>query len=106
MDIGLGVISKEFAVDRAAALVGPAIGDVPFLVNFGGDLYASSPRSGGRPWGIGVDDPAHPGTAALYRLELPQGGMATNRDARPFLNVNCVRMGHLLNPVNAWTACI
>jgi thiamine biosynthesis lipoprotein len=102
MEIDLGGIGKEYAVDRASALVAQEVGDVPFLVNFGGDLYANSPREGGRPWGIGVDDPDRPGVAALYRLELPQGGLATSGDARRYVVWNGIRLGHILNPKTGW----
>ena len=40
MEIDLGGIGKEYAVDRAAALVARAIPSA-FVVNFGGDLYAN-----------------------------------------------------------------
>ena len=102
MEIDLGGIGKEYAVDRAAALVRQEVGDVPFLVNFGGDLFANSPRSGGRAWGVGVDDPDRPGKAALYRLDLPHGGMATSGDARRFVMWNGTRLGHILNPKTGW----
>ncbi|HXH28053.1 MAG TPA: FAD:protein FMN transferase, partial [Candidatus Polarisedimenticolia bacterium] len=53
MEIDLGGIGKEYAVDRAAALVAAEIDDA-VLVNFGGDLYASGWRRGERPWRVGL----------------------------------------------------
>jgi thiamine biosynthesis lipoprotein len=101
MEIDLGGIGKEYAVDRAAALVASSIG-CSFLLNFGGDLHASAPRQGGRPWIVGVDDPDRLGVAALYRIELPYGGLATSGDARRFVLWNGKRLGHILNPKTGW----
>ena len=101
MEIDLGGIGKEYAVDRASALVAAEIPDA-FLVNFGGDLYASGARRGSRPWGIGLDDPEKTGEAAVYRIELSQGGLATSGDARRFVLWNGRRFGHILNPKTGW----
>jgi thiamine biosynthesis lipoprotein len=101
MEIDLGGIGKEYAVDRAATLVAAAIG-AAFLVNFGGDLFASGPRRGGRAWGVGLDDPARTGQGALYRIDLPRGGLATSGDARRFVMHQGRRLGHILNPKTGW----
>jgi thiamine biosynthesis lipoprotein len=101
MEIDLGGVGKEYAVDRAASLVAAAIG-APFLVNFGGDLCASGPRRGGRAWGVGLDDPERTGQGALYRIDLPRGGLATSGDARRFVLHQGRRLGHILNPKTGW----
>lgn len=101
MEIDLGALGKEYAVDRAAALIAAEIQD-PVLVNFGGDLRASGPRRGGRPWGVGIDDPRRPGEAALYRIELRGGALATSGDARRFVLHRGKRLGHILNPKTGW----
>jgi thiamine biosynthesis lipoprotein len=101
MEIDLGGIAKEYGVDRAAALLGEAI-DSPFIVNFGGDLVATGPRSGGRSWAVGIDDPGRPGEAALYRIELERGGLATSGDARRYVMNRGRRLGHILDPRTGW----
>lgn len=101
MEIDLGGIGKEYAVDRAAALVA-ARSASPFLLNFGGDLYASRPRRGNLPWIVGVDDPARTGESALYRVEFPRGGIATSGDARRFVQWRGRRLGHILDPRTGW----
>ena len=53
MEIDLGGIGKEYAVDRAAALVRPL--STHCLLNFGGDLLALGPQSGGVPWRVGIE---------------------------------------------------
>jgi thiamine biosynthesis lipoprotein len=101
MEIDLGGIGKEYAVDRAAARAAAAAGGA-VLVNFGGDLLASGPRRDGRPWVVGVEDPATPGAGPLGRLELERGALATSGDARRFVLVAGRRLGHILDPRTGW----
>ena len=101
MEIDLGGIGKEYAVDRAAARVA-AETRAAHLVNFGGDLYASGLQRGERPWSVGVDDPARTGEAAVLRLEFDFGGLATSGDARRFVTWQGRRLGHILDPRTGW----
>jgi thiamine biosynthesis lipoprotein len=101
MEIDLGGLGKEYAVDRAAGEVARVVRDA-FLVNFGGDLFASGSRRGGRAWVVGVDDPARTGSAQVLRLELARGALATSGDARRFVLVNGRRLGHILDPRTGW----
>jgi thiamine biosynthesis lipoprotein len=87
--------------DRAAGLIAARTG-CAHLVNFGGDLFASGPRRGGRPWIVGVDDPDRTGEAALFRIELTRGGLATTGDARRYVLWKGRRLGHILNPKTGW----
>ncbi len=101
MEIDLGGIGKEYAVDRAAARVAGEIDDA-FLVNFGGDLFASGPRRGDEPWHVGVDDPERTGDAVLYRIALRSGALATSGDARRYVVHRGRRLGHILDPTTGW----
>jgi thiamine biosynthesis lipoprotein len=101
MEIDLGGLGKEYAVDRAAAQVA-AVTPSAALVNFGGDLFASGPRRGDRPWLVGVEDPAAPGTGQKLRLALERGALATSGDARRFVLVGGRRLGHILDPRTGW----
>jgi thiamine biosynthesis lipoprotein len=101
MEIDFGGIGKEYAVDRAAGLLA-ARSPRAFLVNFGGDLFASHARREGQPWAVGVDDPTRPGEASVYRLEFAHGGLATSGDARRFVLHHGKRLGHILNPKTGW----
>ena len=101
MEIDFGGIGKEYAVDRAAARVA-ALTSCPFLIHFGGDHYASGPRRGGRPWVVGIDDPARPGEAARWALEFERGGIATSGDARRYVTWQGRRLPHILDPLTGW----
>ena len=101
MEIDLGGIGKEYAVDRAASRLREQTPH-SILVNFGGDLFASGPRRGQHPWIVGIDDPARTGEAAVGRLELTRAGLATSGDARRFVIWNGRRLGHILDPYTGW----
>lgn len=108
MEIDLGGIGKEYAVDRTARLL-ERLTDTSFLINYGGDLYANKPRRDGSGWIIGVEHPDHSDTAninlpsaAVDSFELHRGGIATSGDARRFLLKNGIRYSHILNPLTGW----
>jgi thiamine biosynthesis lipoprotein len=101
MEIDLGGIGKEYAVDRAAVLVAGKT-RAAFLVNFGGDLYASGARTGGRPWAVGVEDPDQVEGTPLLKLEITRAAVATSGDARRFVRHQGRRLGHVLDPVTGW----
>lgn len=102
MQIDLGGIGKEYAVDHVAKLLKQRAPDVNVLVNFGGDLVASGPRLNAVPWTVGVDDPAQTGEKAVAGVELSKGAFATSGDARRFLLRDNVRYSHILNPKTGW----
>jgi thiamine biosynthesis lipoprotein len=99
MEIDLGGIGKEYAVDRAAALVRPLSSQC--LLNFGGDLRALGPHTDGKPWRVGVESLADSATAARH-IELTVGALATSGDARRYLSKDGVRYGHILDPTTGW----
>ena len=96
MELDLGGIAKEYAVDKALGAV-RQITALPALVNFGGDLRVSGLRRNGVRWKVAIESvDAHGQVAAL--LELADGAIATSGDARRFLLKDGVRYGHILNP--------
>ena len=98
MQIDLGGIAKEYAVDKAAGLVAQA-SHVACLVNFGGDLFATSAPGGTEGWQVGVDAV---GGESVKRIRLARGGLATSGDARRFVLKNGVRYSHILDPTTGW----
>ncbi len=96
MEIDLGGLGKEYAVDRALGAVRAATAE-PALVNFGGDLVVSGPRKSGERWKVAIESVDHSGQMAAM-LELADGALATSGDARRFLLKDGVRYGHILDP--------
>ncbi|MEY4747826.1 MAG: hypothetical protein RIQ60_40 [Pseudomonadota bacterium] len=105
MQLDLGGIGKEYAVDRVLGLLMQRC-EWPLLVNFGGDLAVSGPQRGGAPWRVGIERPAGSVAAAPEAgelvLELSHGALATSGDARRYLLKDGVRYGHILDPRNGW----
>jgi thiamine biosynthesis lipoprotein len=102
MEIDLGGIGKEYAVDRCAALLRKN-SELACLVNFGGDLAAiGSPHNRPAGWRVGIAalDARRP--AAERTLNLKVGGLATSGDARRFLQKDGVRYSHILDPKTGW----
>ena len=100
MEIDLGGIGKEYAVDRVASLLSERTA-AAVLVNFGGDLRAQGRRRDGRPWEVGVELPGRTGAAGV-EVELARGALATSGDAHRYLRRNGVRYPHILNPLTGW----
>lgn len=102
MEIDLGGIGKEYAVDQAAKLMKNNAPDVNALINFGGDLVATGPRLNEVPWSVGVDDPSRTGEQAVGGVQLSKGALATSGDARRYLLKDNIRYSHILNPKTGW----
>jgi thiamine biosynthesis lipoprotein len=100
MEIDLGGIGKEYAVDRALLLARAAT-DAPLLVNFGGDLRISGPRRDGSPWHVAIADVDQVG-ATSGLLELSHGALATSGDTYRYVRDRGVRYGHVLDPRSGW----
>jgi len=99
MELDLGGIGKEYAVDRAYDQL-VACSPVPFLVNFGGDLRASRPLPHG-PWKVGIERPGAVQNAAMM-LDLEYGALATSGDSHRFLLKDGLRFSHVLDPRTGW----
>ncbi len=101
MEIDLGGIGKEYAVDRTALLIRPYMKS-GVLINYGGDLYAPGPRQDGSPWEIAIEDPQASNKSQLAVVSLKSGAVATSGDARRYLIKDGLRYGHILDPLTGW----
>ena len=101
MQIDLGGVGKEYAVDRAAELLRKAT-PASCLVNFGGDLAVTHRSPQREAWKVGIEalDTARPLAERLLSLQV--GALATSGDARRFLLKDGIRYGHILDPKTGW----
>ena len=100
MEIDLGGIGKEYAVDRTAMIL-QQLTKESMLINYGGDIFATIPRKNGKGWLVGVEDPdesSYKQEKAIKEYELLQGGLATSGDARRYLLKDGIRYSHVLDP--------
>jgi len=106
MEIDLGGIGKEYAVDQATQHI-MSQSTVSCLINFGGDIRTTGPRKDNAGWRIGIESTGttldHP--AAIKSLNLKHGAIATSGSAKRFLLKDGIRYSHILNPKTGWPIC-
>jgi thiamine biosynthesis lipoprotein len=96
MALDLGACVKGYAVDRATAVMrGRGLNN--FMVNLGGNIYASGVRPDGMPWKIGLRDPRD-GSAISGVIQLSNEGVATSGDYERMFVRNGKRYCHIVNP--------
>jgi len=103
MEIDLGGIGKEYAVDQATQQI-MAQHNTSCLINFGGDIRTTGPRKGDTGWMIGIEstDSAFVQPVAVKSLCLKHGAIATSGNAKRFLLKDGIRYSHILNPKTGW----
>jgi len=99
ISLDLGSIAKGYGVDQLSALIREN-GYQNFLVEIGGEIYASGRKRDGAPWQIGINKPVPDASLKqVYRVvSLHDKGMATSGDYRNFFVKNGIRYSHILDP--------
>ena len=99
ISIDLASIAKGYAVDKVAELI-KKNNIMNFLVEVGGEVYASGVRKDGRFWRIGVNRPRKEAPYdEIYKIvTLKDKAFATSGDYRNFFEVNGKRYSHILDP--------
>ncbi len=101
MEIDLGAIGKEYAVDRVQRLLGEASA-CSALVNFGGDLAVTRPPQKRDAWRVGIEAVSPQSGGAETLLEIRTGALATSGDSRRYLVKDGLRYSHILDPTSGW----
>jgi len=96
MELDLGGIGKEYAVDRAVQVL-VAHGVSSALVNLGGDVRAIGCKPNREPWQIGLTHPRER-NKTLGVVSLQDCALATSGDYERYFEVDGKRYCHLLNP--------
>ncbi|MCK4675467.1 MAG: FAD:protein FMN transferase, partial [Gammaproteobacteria bacterium] len=100
MEIDLGGIGKEYAVDRCVQIARQKTSE-SVLVNFGGDLAMTSARKNKRFWSVGRLITSSEEACGLFQLY--HGAIATSGDANRYLLKDGKRYSHILNPKTGWS---
>ena len=101
MQIDLGGIGKEYAVDAAALLVERIAPGLSCLINFGGDVAVRNTRQDGKPWRVGIENCTRMGAADRV-VQLTRGALATSGDSRRFVFRGGHRYSHILDARTGW----
>ena len=103
MELDLGGVGKEYAVDRVAACL-LEDGVRCAVVNLSGDLRTLGSRGDGRPWNLGVIDPRDKGKCRFAVRLLGGGGVASSGDYERFFVKDGIRYHHILDARTGWPA--
>lgn len=96
MDLDLGGVVKEYAVDRLADLLQEE-GAESAIVDLAGDLRTMGSRGDGRPWNLGVADPRNTGRCRFSIRVVGDAGVASSGDYERYFLKDGVRYHHLLD---------
>lgn len=97
--LDLAAIAKGYGVDQISELVDKN-GFKNYVVEIGGEIYASGTKADGTPWRVGINTPkAEAGLTDVYKvLQLQNKAMATSGDYRNFFESGGQRFSHIINP--------
>jgi len=99
VSIDYASIAKGYAVDEVSSVIrNNGIHD--FLVEIGGEVYASGCRRDGKKWRVGVNTPEKDApTDAIYKvLAIKNKALATSGDYRNFFEVKGKTYSHIIDP--------
>jgi thiamine biosynthesis lipoprotein len=99
ISLDLNSIAKGFAVDAVSDLIRKQ--DLEnYLVEIGGEIYASGLRTDGKPWRVGINRPQidAPFNQVYKVVLLRNQAFATSGDYRNFFILNGKRYSHVIDP--------
>lgn len=95
MKIGLGAIAKGYAVDKSATVMKKA-GINNFLINAGGDIYASGLNENA-PWEVGIKAP-NSNNDIITSININNEAIATSGVYEKYIIINDRKYSHIINP--------
>ncbi len=97
--LDMASIAKGYAVDRVSALI-KSLNIKNFLVEIGGEVYASGVRIDGKKWKVGINRPEKKGSFdQIYKVvPLTNRALATSGDYRNYFEYNGKSYSHILDP--------
>jgi len=99
VSLDLASIAKGYGVDAVSALL-KGEGFADFLVEIGGEIYASGRRRDGRYWRIGINQPRRDAAPDRVRrvVALENRALATSGDYRNYFRQKGRYYSHVLDP--------
>ena len=98
VEIDLGGLAKEYAVDSAISLM-RNLKVTSAMIELAGDV-ATIGESNNTPWRVGIQDPE--GTGSLCAVQLSNAAIATSGNYARRIDFEGKQYGHLLNPKTGW----
>lgn len=100
--LDLGGIAKGYSIDRAALIL-KENNIHNFIINAGGDVFASGEKLENQKWKLGIKHPRNPQELSA-QLELKNLSIATSGDYERFIIKDKKRFHHILNPLSGMPA--
>lgn len=97
----LAGIGKGFGADKVSRAL-EALGISDYMVEIGGDLYASGTNPEGQPWQIGIEAPNAFDRGVFDVVDLSGLGLATSGDYRNYFEADGTRFSHLIDPTTGY----
>lgn len=99
LTIDLASIAKGYGVDAIAVLL-KAQGYEDFLIEIGGEIFASGKRNKNSPWRVGINTPSSSaGIGQVHKVLSVEGrGVATSGDYRNYFVSEGHTYSHILDP--------
>jgi FAD:protein FMN transferase len=97
--LDVGAFGKGEALDRASA----ALGNIPWMIDIGGQVSVGPSRPHGHPWKIDI---AHPNNRErpFLQVRMRHGSLSTSGGSERDQTVKGKRVGHILDPRTGWPA--
>ena len=97
--LDLSSIAKGYGVDQVAQII-HEFGFNDYLVEIGGEIFASGKRTDGNLWRVGINRPRKDAAFDdVYKIvDLNNQGFATSGDYRNFFEVDGIRYAHVIDP--------
>ena len=99
LSLDLASIAKGYAVDAVAARLTRG-GIENYLIEIGGEVYASGRRKDGQSWKVGINHPLKdaPFNLVYKTIPLHDLALATSGDYRNFFEIEGKRYSHVIDP--------
>lgn len=95
--IYLAAIGKGYGADHVGrALENLGISD--YMIEIGGDLYASGRNGNGQPWQIGIETPNRQDRSVMDVIGVSGLGLASSGDYRNYFEQDGQRFSHVIDP--------
>ena len=91
--LDVGAFGKGEGLDRAAAV----FGDVPWLIDLGGQISVGGSAPPGGAWTVAIADPRHRDIPVLH-VRMTGGSLSTSGGSERDLTVNGTRVAHHFDP--------
>lgn len=95
--IYLSAIGKGYGADAVGHAI-KALGITDFMIEIGGDLYASGKNPDGAPWQVGIEKPAALSGGVHDVIGVSGLGLASSGDYRNYFERDGKRYSHIIDP--------